>query len=119
MLLLLIILIIIAAILLVIIVLAQNPKGGGLAQGFSGSNQYMGVQNTNKFLTKATWSLIGFIGLASIITASLAIPNEETQGSKPSVDITNVKQPQAPKTNPGSVDFQQQGQAQPAPAPAQ
>lgn len=75
------VLIVIAAILLVIIVLAQNPKGGGLAQGFTSSNQIMGVQNTNKFLYKATWSLVGFIAFVSIITAGMKINNisEETQ----------------------------------------
>ena len=37
------ILILIASILLILIVLIQNSKGGGLASGFSSSNQIMGV----------------------------------------------------------------------------
>ena len=76
------VLIVIAAILLVIIVLAQNPKGGGLAQGFSGSNQIMGVQNTNKFLNKATWSLVGFIAFVSIITAGMKMNDESADENK-------------------------------------
>ena len=36
------ILILIASILLILIVLIQNSKGGGLASGFSSSNQIMG-----------------------------------------------------------------------------
>ena len=38
------ILILIASILLILIVLIQNSKGGGLASGFSSSNQIMGVR---------------------------------------------------------------------------
>ena len=47
------ILILIASILLILIVLIQNSKGGGLASGFSSSNQIMGVRQTNStFLEK-------------------------------------------------------------------
>ena len=53
------ILILIASILLILIVLIQNSKGGGLASGFSSSNQIMGVRKTTDFLEKATWSLAG------------------------------------------------------------
>ena len=42
------ILILIASILLILIVLIQNSKGGGLASGFSSSNQIMGVRKTTK-----------------------------------------------------------------------
>ena len=38
------ILILIASILLILIVLIQNSKGGGLASGFSSSNQIMGIE---------------------------------------------------------------------------
>ena len=51
------ILILIASILLILIVLIQNSKGGGLASGFSSSNQIMGVRKTTDFLEKATWTL--------------------------------------------------------------
>ena len=53
------ILILIASILLILIVLIQNSKGGGLASGFSSSNQIMGVRKTTDFLEKATWTLAG------------------------------------------------------------
>jgi len=52
-----VILIVIIAILLGLIVLVQNPKGGGLAVGFSGTSQVGGVQRTTDFLEKATWYL--------------------------------------------------------------
>ena len=51
------VLILIASILLILIVLIQNSKGGGLASGFSSSNQIMGVRKTTDFLEKATWGL--------------------------------------------------------------
>ncbi len=46
------ILILIASILLILIVLIQNSKGGGLASGFSSSNQIMGVRKTTDFWRK-------------------------------------------------------------------
>ena len=52
--LLLVILMLIASVLMCFIVLIQNSKGGGLASGFSSSNQIMGVRKTTDFLEKAT-----------------------------------------------------------------
>ena len=68
------ILIILACVLLVLAVLIQNPKGGGLAVGFSASNQVMGVRKTTDFLEKFTWgllvTLIVFCLLGTIILPS-------------------------------------------------
>jgi len=68
------VLIILACALLVLAVLIQNPKGGGLAVGFSASNQVMGVRKTTDFLEKFTWgvliSLIAFCLLGTIILPS-------------------------------------------------
>jgi len=61
-------LILIAAVLLILIVLVQNSKGGGLAAGFSSSNQIMGVRKTTDFLDKATWGLAGALIFLCIIT---------------------------------------------------
>jgi preprotein translocase subunit SecG len=61
-----IVLIVIAAILLTLLVLVQNSKGGGLASGFSSSNQIMGVRKTTDFLEKATWVLVIVMVLLSI-----------------------------------------------------
>ena len=53
------ILILIASILLILIVLIQNSKGGGLASGFSSSNQIMGVRTVSyTHLTLPTNSLV-------------------------------------------------------------
>ena len=64
------ILIFIVAIVLILIVLVQNSKGGGLASGFSSSNQVMGVRKTTDFLEKATWTLVGIVLLGSILSAA-------------------------------------------------
>ncbi len=74
------ILILIASILLILIVLIQNSKGGGLASGFSSSNQIMGVRKTTDFLEKATWTLAGTVVVLSIvITAFIPETNHEVQ----------------------------------------
>ena len=66
------ILILICSVFLVLIVLVQNSKGGGLASGFSSSNQVLGVRKTTDFLEKATWSLAGCLIVFCIaITATI------------------------------------------------
>lgn len=62
--------ILIASLLMILLVLVQNSKGGGLAQGFSSSNQIMGVRKTTDFLEKATWGLAATILVLSIVTAA-------------------------------------------------
>jgi preprotein translocase subunit SecG len=70
------ILIVFVGILLILIVLVQNPKGGGLASGFTGANQFGGVAQTNKFLEKATWTLaLVILGLS--LVATIAIPRQK------------------------------------------
>lgn len=59
--------IILASILLILVVYVQNPKGGGLSSDFGAAHQIGGVQKTNDFIDKATWSLAGVIMLLSII----------------------------------------------------
>ena len=78
------VLILIAAVLLTLIVLVQNSKGGGLASGFSSSNQIMGVRKTTDFLDKATWALAGTMIFLCIIVPRF-IPCQTTdiqQGSE-------------------------------------
>ena len=50
----LVILMVVASLLMCFIVLIQNSKGGGLASGFSSSNQIMGVRKTTDFLETGT-----------------------------------------------------------------
>ncbi len=75
------ILILIASILLILIVLIQNSKGGGLASGFSSSNQIMGVRKTTDFLEKATWSLAGTVIVLSILITAF-IPGRHAAQSE-------------------------------------
>ena len=65
------ILIIIVAALLALVVLAQNPKGGGLAAGFTGASQIGGVQRTADFLEKGTWTLAGALMVLCLVSASV------------------------------------------------
>lgn len=71
------ILILIASIFLILIVLVQNSKGGGLASGFSSTNQIMGVRMTTDFVEKATWTLAGTVVILSIV-ASAFLPSANT-----------------------------------------
>lgn len=64
---LLIVLIILASILLCFIVLIQNPKGGGLAAGFAGGTNIMGVKRTGDILEKGTWGLVIAILVFSLL----------------------------------------------------
>ena len=57
--------------LLALVVLAQNPKGGGLAAGFTGAQQIGGVQRTADFLEKGTWTLAGSLMVLCLISAGV------------------------------------------------
>ncbi len=83
------ILIILASVLLVLLVFIQNPKGGGLSSDFGSAQQIGGVQKTNDFIDKATWSLAGIIAVLSIVmtlrTKSFTpAPKQEQQQEQPS-----------------------------------
>ena len=68
---------IIFVLFLILIVLVQNSKGGGLASGFSSTNQIMGVRKTTDFVEKATWTLAGTVVILSIV-ASAFLPSANT-----------------------------------------
>ena len=63
-------LILLTCIILILAVLVQNPKGGGLASGFSSGSQVMGVRRTADFLEKATWTLAILLFVFSIATVA-------------------------------------------------
>ena len=95
------ILIVIAAIFLIFIVMIQNSKGGGLAAGFSSSNQVMGVRKTTDFLEKTTWTLAGTI-VVLCLAASLFRTRHISEDSTIRDEIQNV----IPGMNQGTVpDF--------------
>ena len=91
------ILILIAAICLILIVLVQNSKGGGLAAGFSSSNQVMGVRKTTDFLEKATWGLAITIIVLSILTAKFTVKRGTLPESQVEVEMPS---PLSPSTAP-------------------
>lgn len=109
------IIILIAAVLLILIVLVQNSKGGGLASGFSSSNQIMGVRKTTDFLEKATWVLAGVIvGLCIIISAFLP---RDTQSNRSviqqQVNETPLVDPNAPTPDFGTAQPEETPEANP------
>lgn len=66
-------LIIIVALLLVLIIMVQNPKGGGISSTFGGGGATMGgVQSTNTFLDKSTWTL-AVVMLALILLTNFTL----------------------------------------------
>ncbi len=76
------ILILVVAFALILIVMVQNPKGGGLSSSFGGNvNTIGGVQNTNTFLDRATWTLAISL-FALILLSKFAIDTNRT-GSTP------------------------------------
>lgn len=81
------VLILIVAVALILIVMVQNPKGGGLSSSFGGGGaQSMGgVQSTNNFLDRSTWTL-AISMFALILLANFAIPREN--GSNPQLENT-------------------------------
>lgn len=104
------VLILIVSIILVLIVLVQNSKGGGLASGFTSSNQFMGVRKTADFLEKATWTLASAL-IVFCIAATLSVPQGE-EVKRPAIEdqINNAADPNAvpnfPTTPPASNNTQ-------------
>lgn len=112
------VLIIIVCVLLILVVLVQNSKGGGLASGFAGSNQVMGVKKTSDFIEKLTWGLALTLVVLCLV-ASFSLPNKDarTAGSSIQEQIDNASS--APQKTPAQQPAQQPVQNQPAqPAPA-
>lgn len=124
-----IVLVILASILMCGIVLIQESKGGGLASGFSSSNQIMGVRKTTDFLEKATWGLAIIMVVLSVV--SMAFVTRTTVEEQPltapiqtQTDANNVQsfpaatQQQTPAQKSSEKEAQAPAEA-PAPAPAQ
>lgn len=89
------VLIVIAALLLGLVVLIQNPKGGGLSSGFSGSAQIGGVKRTADFLEKATW----YLGIALFVLC-LASTSLSTS-ARPAAEEEKTEQPVSDEPEPG------------------
>ena len=105
------ILIFLFAIFLIFIVLVQNSKGGGLASGFSASNQVMGVRKTTDFLEKATWTFAGLIAFLCIASAGFLRTASEVSVKQSIIkdEIQNAVQVDPNVANP---NFNQEAAAQ-------
>lgn len=123
-----IVLVILASILMCGIVLIQESKGGGLASGFSSSNQIMGVRKTTDFLEKATWALAIIMVVLSVVSSAFVTKTtvEEQPLTAPittQTDANNVQSfpaatQQAPAQNTSDKEAQAPAET-PAPAPAE
>lgn len=83
----LIVVILIISFLLGAVILVQNPKGGGLAAGFTGGAQMGGVQRTTDFLEKSTWYLV----VALFVTCIIAGMQEIEEDPDPGVNSGNTQ----------------------------
>lgn len=109
---LLMVLIMIASILLVIVVMAQNPKGGGLSSTFGGASPaQFGVQRTNDFMEKSTWTLgaviIVLILISVVVTgkpkqAAPVIPAAPTKTEVPANKTAPTSKTTAPVSTPAT-----------------
>lgn len=97
--------IILASILLILVVYVQNPKGGGLSSDFGAAQQIGGVQKTNDFIDKATWTLAGVIMVLSIV---LTIRSKTPEPVAP--DQMEQQQQQGQGQGQGQQQGGQQGQ---------
>lgn len=108
---LLVILLIIFCIALGLFILIQNPKGGGLATGGSGSNMF-GVQRTGDVLEKGTWVLLTLIVVLSLAVTTIGKSGGgfSSSGSKIDEQINKVATPSpiggstAPAVTPATGD---------------
>lgn len=95
-------LILICAVLLVLVVLAQDSKGGGLANP-SGATQLMGVQKTGDLLEKITWGFGVAVMVLSVTAAFFNDAQVDETGIPTSVGIESASKkampaaPQAPQ----------------------
>lgn len=84
--------------------MAQNPKGGGLSGTFGGTSPaQFGVQRTNDFMEKSTWTLGGVIIvlclLSVILTADPALVNAPVKTETPAKTGAPVQNTTTAPTN--------------------
>jgi len=92
----------------------QNPKGGGLDSSLGGSTSIGGVQNTNKFLDKSTWTLATAL-VVLILVSSLSFNSGYSSDSKILDPNTPVTAPAVPAAGAAQNQPAQQNNTQQAP----
>lgn len=90
-------LIILASILLILVVYIQNPKGGGLSSDFGAAQQIGGVQKTNDFIDKATWTLAATIMVCSVLLTLRTKPAKPIQKQETKQEQTQPGQQTTPQ----------------------
>ena len=81
--------------------MAQNPKGGGLSGTIGGSTAQFGVQRTNDFMEKATWTLASIILVLIFLSVILtAKPSAKYDTKTPE---KKEDAPQAPVQKPAAL----------------
>ena len=113
---LLVILIVAASVLMCFIVLIQESKGGGLASGFSSSNQIMGVRKTTDFIEKTTWGLAIAMVVLSVASAYVA---PVASSSESVIEKAATEQSTTNPNNPPGFGASKTKQAAPAQGGAQ
>ena len=98
------VLITIVALLLIIVIMVQNPKGGGLDSSLGGSTSVGGVQNTNKFLDKSTWTLAAILVIL-VLFSSITFQTGYSNDSK--IFDNNTVVPQQTLPNAGALQTQE------------
>ncbi|NBW33292.1 MAG: preprotein translocase subunit SecG [Cytophagia bacterium] len=90
-------LIVLVSVLLILLVLIQKPKGGGLAQGFSSTNQIMGVKRTSDVVERGTWILsLSLLTLALLINLWIPRGDEVEQGAATRLEEKVLEAPSTP-----------------------
>ncbi|MPM66559.1 hypothetical protein SDC9_113468 [bioreactor metagenome] len=107
-----IILIVIVSLLLTLLVLVQNSKGGGLAAGFTSSNQIMGVRKTTDFLEKATWTLVVALVVFSVAAVGFHTRAVDAHESEIKEKYQEAQQTEPGVANPGFTENAGEGQQQ-------
>jgi preprotein translocase subunit SecG len=110
------IIILVLCFFLALFVLAQNPKGGGLAAGFTGAQQIGGVQRTADFLEKGTWTLAGAVMVLCLISAGVRGGGQQNDGLSTSTEAPTTEQTTPDKSAPAGDQTpagDDQGQDQP------
>lgn len=113
----LVVLMVIASVLMCFIVLIQESKGGGLASGFSSSNQIMGVRKTTDVIEKTTWGLA--IAMVIISVASSYVIPEAVNEKSVMMKNNTIELPAAPVQQATPEQNATQTPAAPAPDAAQ
>ncbi len=110
-------LIIIVALLLVLIIMVQNPKGGGISSTFGGGGATMGgVQSTNTFLDKSTWTL-AIVMLALILLTNFTLKpdrGDNKSGLKETLDNRELIEevPESPLETPTEQPSEGSGESE-------